>query len=477
MEGDAQNPGTPDEGSNLQQLAEEDASLFALIRVLLSFATLPHILLILLLSVLLQLAAVNGMESTSAFGFLSLSGGYLLTGLLANSTTVQRWIRLPEKNSSGEEEGPVVANSSQRGSLARLLTSFRICIFPMVLSGLVMALLVMLVGENGSLGDLSEILPWVLSSCFVVWAVVQGRGFGRWLTSVAASKLPESQPRPGGVNNRSTALVLAVVLFLSSLLLVVFEALAGGLQDGVVNALVANVLFLPVAGGLFALSWRRSQKERHQASSRSDFHAFAVRWMLFSQVMITWHVLTVWRHMFIAPDATLLMLEEFLLMMFTVLMAIWGLTSRSFRSSLKLVNTNNALPIGLAFGYAYAGSVAMLTTVLDDVKAVMMAGHVIVALTFLWIQPRVLRSTMGHVEVVERIQQVVEEASIATEPSGDVGEPLPAQEGTTSEVVEADGAETASSALQAIGEDVEWKEPEVLATEVAWDEDEVELLD
>ena len=97
MEGDAQNPGTPDEGSNLQQLAEEDASLFALIRVLLSFATLPHILLILLLSVLLQLAAVNGMESTSAFGFLSLSGGYLLTGLLANSTTVQRWIRLPEK--------------------------------------------------------------------------------------------------------------------------------------------------------------------------------------------------------------------------------------------------------------------------------------------------------------------------------------------------------------------------------------------
>lgn len=119
----------------------------------------------------------------------------------------------------------------------------------------------------------------------------------------------------------------------------------------------------------------------------------------------------------------------------------------------------------------------MLTTVLDDVKAVMMAGHVIVALTFLWIQPRVLRSTMGHVEVVERIQQVVEEASIATEPSGDVGEPLPAQEGTTSEVVEADGAETASSTLQAIGEDVEWKDPEVLATEVAWDEDEVELLD
>ena len=52
-----------------------------------------------------------------------------------------------------------------------------------------------------------------------------------------------------------------------------------------------------------------------------------------------------------------------------------------FRSSLKVVNTDNALPIGLAFGYAYAGSVAMLTTVLDDVKTVMMAATS--SLTFL----------------------------------------------------------------------------------------------
>ena len=92
-----------------------------------------------------------------------------------------------------------------------------------------------------------------------------------------------------------------------------------------------------------------------------------------------------------------------------------------------MVNTDNALPIGLAFGYAYAGSVAMLTTVLDDVKTVMMAGHIIVALTFLWMQPKVLRSTMGHAEVVERIQQVVEDATVATEPAGRDEEPHPSQ--------------------------------------------------
>ena len=164
-------------------------------------------------------------------------------------------------------------------------------------------------------------------------------------------------------------------------------------------------------------------------------------------------------------------------MMFTVVMAIWGLTSRSFRSSLKVVNTDNALPIGLAFGYAYAGSVAMLTTVLDDVKTVMMAGHIIVALTFLWMQPKVLRSTMGHAEVVERIQQVVEDATVATEPAGRDEEPPPSTEVVNSEDAEPDVAETDGSADQAIGENVEWKEPDVLATEVAWDDDEIELLD
>ena len=42
---------------------------------------------------------------------------------------------------------------------------------------------------------------------------------------------------------------------------------------------------------------------------------------------------------------------------------------------------------------------------------------------------------------------------------------------------EPDVVETDGSADQAIGENVEWKEPDVLATEVAWDDDEIELLD
>ena len=201
--------------------------------------------------------------------------------------------------------------------------------------------------------------------------------------------------------------------------------------------------------------------------------------MLLSQLLIAWHLITVWRHWAITPSNGLLMLEEFLLMMFTVLMAIWGLTSRSYRSTMKLVNSNNALPVGLAFGYAYAGSVAMLTTVLDDVRNVMMAGHIVVVLTFLWMQPRVLAATMGGVKATERIQQVVEEAVPIVEaqalPEGEPDEAL--DSATVSQTEDASVDSKDDTTPQSIGEGVSWTDPDVLASDVSWDDDEIELLD
>ena len=471
MEGDADAEAAPSEPTKLEHLQQEDASILALLRILLSVSTLPHVVTIIVLSSVLQIATVNGYESMSAMGFVALAGGYFLTGLLAGRPTVDRWIRLAERE--GDE----------RSALSRMLASFRICIFPLVMSLLVFASLVALFGEQGAVADLTSVLPWALSSCFVVWAIVQGRGFGRWLSSVSASKLPGADAREPGLSSRSTVVSFSLLMGLTVAFLYIFEAFADS-STGFVEALLGNIVFILVVSAVFALSWRRSRSARLRASSRADFHRFGGRWLFLSQLMITWHLLTVWRHQFITPNTAVLVAEEFLLMMFTVLMAIWGLTSRSFRSPLKLVNLNNALPMGLAFGYAYAGSVAMLTTVLDDIRAVMMAGHLVVALTFFWMQPRVLDQTMGQAATEEHIKRVVEEAVAAPDPS--TSKPQPVAEASQIEQAEGKdsvdasgdsvGAEVPGDGVEDIGEDVEWKEPDVLASEVEWD-DEVELLD
>ena len=156
-------------------------------------------------------------------------------------------------------------------------------------------------------------------------------------------------------------------------------------------------------------------------------------------------------------------------------MAIWGLTSRTYRSSLNLVNTENALPVGLAFGYAYAGSVAMLASLLDDIKNVMMAGHLVVMMTFLWMQPRVLASTIGGLQHAESIRRIVDDA-VPSEIEAEV-EAADDGVGTAPEPVEETTPSTADTEeTESIGEGVAWSEPEVLASEVDWD-DEVELVD
>ena len=436
----------------LTELQEEDASLLSLIRILLSPRTFPHLVLIFAFAIVLNFMANAGSEVASAVGFLSLSGGYLMTGLLSGNERIRGWTQLPQRDE---------VETTPRWK--RLLFSFRICLLPLLFAAICMA------GLNAA-GDGKDALPVVLSSCFVVWAIVQGRSFGRFLSSLSAKKLPESVPRTQGQTVTSGIFSCLLILVLAGILVVLFEYLAT--SKGWTEALFDNVIFFGIAIGLFLLTWRRTRYLRQQASLKKDLHSFTVRWLFLSQLLVTWHLLTVWRHWAISPGGPMLFFEELVLMVFTVLMAIWGLTSRSFRSPLKLVSLDNALPMGLAFGYAYAGSVAMLTVVLDDVKNVMMAGHVVVLLTFMWMQPTVLKGVFRTTQQASDIKAIVEKIVPVSNDESDAGESLPTEPTDGPEV-----EETPTSKEDAIGSDVEWREPKVLATEdVDWD-DEIELLD
>lgn len=169
-------------------------------------------------------------------------------------------------------------------------------------------------------------------------------------------------------------------------------------------------------------------------------------------------------------------------MMFTVVMAIWALTSKSFKSSFQLVSRENALPLGLAFGYAYAGSVAMMTVVLVDVRNVMMVGHLIVALTVLWLQPKVLNETLAHAEASSNVRRIVSEV-VVNAPSDDErvqDDASFSNDVGSNDKPKANEAPSASNGGDeepaSIGTDVAWDGPEVLADNVVWD-DEVEVVD
>jgi hypothetical protein len=169
----------------------------------------------------------------------------------------------------------------------------------------------------------------------------------------------------------------------------------------------------------------------------------------------------------------IMLIEELVLMVSTVFMAIWGLTSRSYKSKFRLVDEHNALPIGLAFGYAYAGSVAMLTNVLDDIRYVMISGHVVVILTFMWMQRKVLRSVLADHDSTVGIRRTVREAPMGGDSDGghdeehqvvDMGSGDAIGEGEPSEDVTgiAVDEEWAKNNAKDIGGDVSWNSEDII---------------
>ena len=177
-----------DENQVLTELAANETSLLRLLGTLLSPKTLPHLALISLLSTLLySIANSSDGGDIAALGFISLSIGYAITALFLSNERVQAWITL-EQSLDEEKKNP----------LRRILSSFKICLFPLSVAGILGILILMLFGGDSTF-DLPAAFSLSLGSLFVLWAVAQGRSFGSWASSRAAKNLPERESTSGNI--------------------------------------------------------------------------------------------------------------------------------------------------------------------------------------------------------------------------------------------------------------------------------------
>ena len=374
---------TPQENI-LSNLASNETSLLGLARTLLSPKTLPHLALITLLSTLLySIANVGDGGDIAALGFISLSCGYGLTAMFSNNKRIHSWITLTEESEKGTKSNFV----------ARLFSSFKICVFPLAVSGALGLLMLMLFGQESAF-DLPSAFPIGLGSLFVLWAIAQGRSFGSWASSLAAKRLPKKENSTGNIK-MTIAVQLGVVSIISITGIIGFQSLYEK-EWNVADAIISNLGFFALALAVYGLTVGVTWKYRQMALRDKALKKFTSRWTLFAHVFATWHLLTVWRQLVMSPGTIEVFIEEVLLMMFTVFMAIWSITSQSVGAKFKFLSTENALPWGLSFGYAYAGSVAMLATAFNDITYVMVTGHIIALLTITWMQRSVLAKVLDQ---------------------------------------------------------------------------------
>ena len=476
-----------DDNSVLTELANQQTSIWGLVKTLLSPKTLPHIALIVILSTVFYITAgFDNLTTMAAMCFTSVTIGYAMTAVLSNTEFVQRVTTLPSNELQEVDEEQ--SSGDQISRMKRIIFSFRICILPLALSGLALVALLALFSENGALSSFEGTIPLALASLFVIWSIIQGRSFSNWIASISAAKLPQSTAKNGNPKVQAVIHGLAM-LFIAFIGVCIFHLLQG---DEIVPAtiIITNLPFILVAIGLHIVAVVWSWQSRVAASRDVAMSAFTWKWTLMAQAFITWHALAIWRQIDMAPitsSGTELLIEEVLLMIFTVFMAIWTLTSKGINSKLPFFNQNSALPWGLSFGYAYAGSVAMLTVVLDDISNVMMAGHLVVILTILWMQRSVLKKLVGNRDTDIEIRRIADsvfdkKAATSEENTADNDETEPQQ--ISEEVVDSIESVAVDKLVEIVEENwqedstIDWeKQGDTISDEVKWENDVIELDD
>ena len=381
----------------LSKYEQQNVSIFALAKTLLSISTMPHVILIVILSVAFFITArIDSFTVFSAMAFTSLSASYIITALSASNDRVKNWITLREEYTE-----------KKSSFLLRNLAHFRICLFPIISAMLIFVLLIFLTGENGIFAGANKSIPLILGMLFIVWSIVQGTSFSQWASTTSAKRSTSSKKL--GSLKTSVIILFSTICLVGLLLASIFyqlEAINNSFSESLIKSIPFAFFTLGLSVGSVIYSWNYKKL----SSMKPRLQKFSTTWTLICHLFVTWHLLTIWRQNFMNPTIIQVFIEEIVLMIFTVFVAIWSMTSKGYKSKFRLITNENALTWGLAFGYAYAGSVAMLTTFFNDIKIVMSIGHAVVIITVIYVHRAVLASIIENDNTSVEVSRIIEQS-------------------------------------------------------------------
>ena len=439
------------ENSSHDLLAEYETtnvSLLSLARTLISTATMPHLFLVTILSTILYItSSADSLTNISAMAFTSLSIGYGIIALASNNSTVKKWITLDHEL------------IDERPFIIRNMAKFRICIFPLGMAIISFIAMFLLFGDNGVIPIGDGVLPLIMGSLFVVWSIVQGTSFTKWASSASAKLTDKQKPTYLQV---SVVFSIGIIGLTSIVLAAIFYKIYD-LDLSISGAFLSSLPFACITVLVLVANIGYNWQQKKLASMKYRLHNFSNRWTIICHIFISWHLLTLWRQIFLDPTDMQVLFEELILMIFTVFIAIWSMTAKGYKSSFRPINEENALSWGLAFGYAYAGSVAMLTTVFDDITTVMQIGHAVVIIAVLFIHRKVLNDIIGQDNLAVEVSRIVDHNSDSKAESPE-DEQLEDTGDTSTET------DTAEESWQE-DHDVDWENSETIPVieDVEWD--------
>jgi len=359
------------------------------VRNLLSPSTLPHVILLGLAGTILYLLSASDSDSLFAIGiagYVGLSIGYALTAWMQEMDVIHRFSHfqaIPKDTPFGEK-----------------LMLFFIRVFTSWISPILLGLIpfILIAGFLSSESGSEQVNYWAmaLGGLFVVWSLAQGRALAtslRIFVEGRAVRIASIQRKSKRFT--STTVHMGIIGVFAAL---TYWALVSGAKNteemGFFEKL-GPIAFAIAAIAIQAILFWYTTERRVIDSERKDTASFGFAWGLFMQLFVTWHLLSALRRFMDDGLGVLLIVEEFVLMVMTVIAAIWSLAKNTHRRGFKLFTKQNAIFWGLSFGMAYSGSIAMIAVLgskLGDgavgtigMSATIGIGHLITAGTMMWI--------------------------------------------------------------------------------------------
>jgi len=401
---------------------------------LVSPSTLPHVILLGIASTGLYLLSASDSDSLFAIGiagYIGLSIGYALTAWMQEMDIIHRF--------SHFESIPKGTQFIEK--MMRLFINIITSWISPILLGLIP--FVLIAGFLNSNSGSEQVNYWAmaLGGLFVVWSLAQGRALSTSLRifvegrAVRIASIHQTSRR----FTSTTAHMSAIGIFAA----LTYWALVSGAKSAEDMGFLEKmgpVLFAIAAVCIQVILFKFTAERRIVDSERKDTAAFGFAWGLFMQIFVTWHLLSALRRFTDDGWGALLIVEEFLLMILTVIAAIWSLAKGTHNRGFKLFNKQNAVFWGLSFGTAYSGSIAMIAVLgsklsggaADSIgmSATIGIGHLITAGTMMWIHSWRIGQLSSWLDSARDEQ----EEDIDTESNDDFSEPIEEE----NEVVEAE---------------------------------------
>ncbi len=308
--------------------------------------------------------------SQSSIAFISFMIGYGLTALLGLNENTRKYL---EKNILKSETSE--KKSKKQKLFEKFISTIKIISIPLIISGIIFLILSALIGEKGLISEIGEILPIILASLFIFWSFSQALSYknsvGLWIDD----KIKIDENISTVTIKKNSIIQLVIVGITATILSTTMLSLFGdgeGLNSTYGVPIV--VIITLISQGLIL---RYSQDSRIELIKRKDGEKIDLYWGIALHIFASWHLLSVYRRFVSEEMLSFNLFEEVILMIFTVVMSIWSISSKGM-PNYKLFIPQNVLFWGIAFGFGYAGSVTMLAVGLEgDISSIFGIGHLV----------------------------------------------------------------------------------------------------